>query len=332
MTPAEEPGSRPRDPAVASLLRWYPRAWRQRYGEEFLAMVEDALDGQRPTWRLTASVAWAGLRERGRVLVSRRALARYGRGIDSVLDRWWPSVATANILTFLPATLEESASRAWQVTAALAALVAVMALIGLAVLAGGLVAFPAFRRFLRAGGWATIRWRVAWASGVTVVAGGGLTELVHWSRSHTFAQLNVSVAYYGWVTVTTMALIGALGLWRYAAKATAAQLDLSPRERTAEAVLGVLATNCAFVVVSANGLVIAALQSSVPLLVIPVACLSAGAVRGRLQMRRVLGRAGLGARAAGAGRGATCTAGDDRRAGGGYAGGELNAVRDKGSL
>ena len=40
MTPAEEPGSRPPDPAVARLLRWYPRAWRQRYGEEFLAMVK----------------------------------------------------------------------------------------------------------------------------------------------------------------------------------------------------------------------------------------------------------------------------------------------------
>ena len=265
-------------------------------------MVEDGLDGQRPTWRLTVSVAWAGLCERGRALFSGRALARYGRRIDSVLDRWWPSVATANILTFLPATLGESASRAWQVTVALDALVAVMALIGLAVLAGALIAFPAFRRFLRAGGWATIRWRIAWAAGATVIAGGGLTELVLWSRSHTFAQLNVSAAYYGWVTVTTMALIGALGLWRYAAKATAAQLDLSPRERTAEAVLGVLATNWAFVVVSANSLLIAALQSSIPLLVIPVACLSAGAVRGRMQMRRVLGRAGHPRRGSGPGR------------------------------
>jgi hypothetical protein len=48
MTPAEEPGGRSQDPAVVSLLRWYPRAWRQRYGDEFLALVEDGLDGQRP--------------------------------------------------------------------------------------------------------------------------------------------------------------------------------------------------------------------------------------------------------------------------------------------
>jgi hypothetical protein len=35
----------------AKLLRWYPRTWRERYGEEFLAMVEDSLDGRRPGWR-----------------------------------------------------------------------------------------------------------------------------------------------------------------------------------------------------------------------------------------------------------------------------------------
>jgi hypothetical protein len=28
----------------ASLLRWYPRAWRERYGEELLALVQDTLD------------------------------------------------------------------------------------------------------------------------------------------------------------------------------------------------------------------------------------------------------------------------------------------------
>ena len=267
-------------------------------------MVEDGLDGQRPTWRLTVSVAWAGLRQRGRALFSGRTLARGARGIDSVLDGWWPSVATANILAFLPATVGAAApgSRAWQVTAALDALVAVMALIGLAVLAEGAVAFPAFRRFLRAGGWATIRWRVAWAAGVTVVASGALTGLVLWSRSQTFAQQTISAAYFGWVTLTTVALIGALRLWTSAAGATAGQLDLSPRERTAEAVLGVLTSNWTFVMVSANGLLIAAAQASVPLLAIPVAGLAAAAVRARMQMRRVLGRAGRPRRGSGPGR------------------------------
>ena len=37
---------KPSDPDAAKLLRWYPRPWRERYGEEFLAMVEDNLDGE----------------------------------------------------------------------------------------------------------------------------------------------------------------------------------------------------------------------------------------------------------------------------------------------
>ena len=39
---------KPSDPDAAKLLRGYPRGWRERYGEEFLAMVEDSLDGERP--------------------------------------------------------------------------------------------------------------------------------------------------------------------------------------------------------------------------------------------------------------------------------------------
>jgi hypothetical protein len=45
-------------------FRWYPRAWRERYGEELLALIQDTLDEGRPTWRLRLSVARGGLRER----------------------------------------------------------------------------------------------------------------------------------------------------------------------------------------------------------------------------------------------------------------------------
>jgi hypothetical protein len=45
------------DPALRRLLRWYPRAWRERYGDEFLATVEDISGGGPPTARLRLSVA-----------------------------------------------------------------------------------------------------------------------------------------------------------------------------------------------------------------------------------------------------------------------------------
>ena len=70
---------KPADPDAAKLLRWYPRAWRERYGEEFLAMVEDSLDGERPGRRFRLSVAWAGLRERGH----RARLAAAGGSADA---------------------------------------------------------------------------------------------------------------------------------------------------------------------------------------------------------------------------------------------------------
>ncbi|MGH3256750.1 MAG: hypothetical protein ACRDOU_15380 [Streptosporangiaceae bacterium] len=303
-TPEEEPGGRSWDPALTRLLRWYPRAWRQRYAEEFLAMVEDGLDGQRPTWRLTVSVAWAGLRERGRALVSRRAFAWGARGIGAVFGRWWQIWMFASMLAFLPTALEASApgDRAWQVTAALDALIVVTALIGLTVLAGGLVAFPAFRRFLRAGGWTAIRRRVAWAAGATVVAGGALIALGLGSRSHTYAQLNSSSADFFWFSGTALALMGALWLCASAAKATARQLDLSPRQQSAEAALGVLTFNGITVMASANVTLIAAVHSSVSLVLLAVAGLAGAGVRGRMQMRPAMGRARRPHRGSGPGR------------------------------
>jgi hypothetical protein len=62
----DDPGAGPRGQRLNRLLRWYPRGWRERYGEEFLALVEDTLDGGRPGWRLHLGVIRAGLRERGR--------------------------------------------------------------------------------------------------------------------------------------------------------------------------------------------------------------------------------------------------------------------------
>ena len=35
----------------ASLLRWYPQAWRDRYGEELLALIQDTLDEGHPACR-----------------------------------------------------------------------------------------------------------------------------------------------------------------------------------------------------------------------------------------------------------------------------------------
>jgi hypothetical protein len=175
-------------------------------------------------------------------------------------------------------------------------------LAGGVVLAGGLVAFPAVRRFLRAGGWAAIRRRVAWAAGGSTVAGGALAWLGLGFRTQTLTQPNPPLAYWLWMAATTLALMVALRLWASAVTATAGRLDLSATGRTAEARLGVLTSNAAFVMLNANVILLAALQSSVPMLLLGVGGLATAGVRGRLEMLRAVGRARRPRRGHGPGR------------------------------
>ena len=219
----------------ASLLRWYPRAWRERYGGELLALIQDTLDEGGPTWRLRLGVAWGGLRERG---------CQAGHAVGTAvkrpagLARWGTTLVAGTVVALLPANLAESPpqARGWQ-AAAFDAVLAAVALTGAVVLAGALVALPALVRFLRAGGWPEIRHRVSWAAGATVVAGGGLAGLVLVPGSLSPAQLDASWAYTAGFVATGLAMAVAIGLWATAAAATARHLTRAPRVRAVQLVL-----------------------------------------------------------------------------------------------
>jgi len=223
----------------ANLLRWYPRAWRERYGKELLVLIQDTLDEGRPTWRLRLGVIWGGLRER--VHQTGRAV---GAAIKrpSGLDRWAKMLAAGSMVAILPQNLSESPppARRWQAAAADGVLAAV-ALTGVVVLVSGLTALPALVRFLRAGGWPKIRRHAAWAAGATVVAGGGLAGLVLISGSRPPAQLDASWAYLVGFLATGLAVTAAIGLWAIGAAATARRLTLAPRVRAAQLMLGAVA-------------------------------------------------------------------------------------------
>jgi hypothetical protein len=225
----------------ARLLRWYPRAWRERYGEELLALIQDTLDEGRPTWRLRLGVIGGGLRERvhqAGQAARATAVKRLSRsGLGGIM------FVAGSIIALLPENLSESPppARGWQAVAAFDSVLAAVALTGAAVLASGLAALPALVRFLRAGGWPKIRRRVAWAGGATVVAGGGLAGLAFVSGSRSPAQLDASWAHVvGWL-VAGLAVAVAIGLWATAASATARHLTLSARVRAVQLVLGAVA-------------------------------------------------------------------------------------------
>src|SRR5579862_9257693 len=136
----------------ASLLRWYPRAWRERYGEELLTLIQDTMEEGRPAWRLRIGVIWGGLRERGHQ-ARRAGGAAVAR--SAMPGGWWTLFTVGLVLANLPGALAEPPPRAmgWQTAAAADGLLATVALTGAVVLASGLVAVPALVRFWRAGGW-----------------------------------------------------------------------------------------------------------------------------------------------------------------------------------
>lgn len=277
-----------RDPDTARLLRWYPRAWRERYGEEFLAMVEDSLDGERPGWRLRLSVARAGLRERGR----QARLAGLKAPWHSLIGRWWTFFVAGYVLVVFPSDFMASPppARAWQATAMLDLLTAIVAFTGAALLAGGLVAVPAFARYLRAGGWPEIRRRIAWAAVATAAAGGTLAGLLLVSRSHTLSQLNASGVYFAGVLVTSLALVVALWRWSAAVTAMAKRLDLSPRIRSAEKMLGAAVASAVSAMISANVIWYSVIRSSVLLLLLGATALAVQGAAGYLTIRRAIRR------------------------------------------
>jgi hypothetical protein len=259
----------------ARLLRWYPRAWRERYGEELLALIQDTVDDGRPTWRLRLGVIGGGLRERGHQ--AGHAAKAAGRRLNGP-DRWSLFIAGL-VLATLPETLTVSRSQAhgWQAPAVDGVLAAV-ALTGAVVLANGAMALPALVRFLRAGGWPKVRRQVTRAAVATVAAGGTVAALSAGSGSRSYAQLNTSWTYSVGLLAGGVVVAVAIGLWATAAVATARHLTLAPRVRAVQLVLGAVTRTTVMVMFVALVLWWSASQSSVLLLVLGLVDLGTGSV------------------------------------------------------
>jgi hypothetical protein len=272
----------------ASLLRWYPRAWRERYGDELAALIQDNLDEGRPAWRLRLSVIVGGLRERGR---QARHAAAASLKCPAWHDRWGTIMLAGLTCGFLAGDLASSASAVgtWQ-GVALDVVLAAVALTGAVVLADGLAAFPALVRFLREGGGPKIRRRAGWAAGATVAAGGGLAGLVLVSGSHPPAQLNASWAYWADVLATGLAIAAAIGLWAGAATATARHLTLTPQVRAAQLVLGAVIPTAVTTMLITLALWWSATQDSVTMLVLAAANLAAVSASTPVKIRRAVRR------------------------------------------
>jgi len=244
-----------RRPDQWGLLVTYPPAWRARYGDELLAMVEDQLRGREPGLKMRAGLAVAGLRERLRQAANRagrrggRSLADQIRGGYTLVLVAWAGFLVAGASFSRLAEHFTSAIPAPDGQALVAAAgafdaVGVLTAAGTAtVVVGVLVAVPAFIRFLVGGGWALIRHRVRWACWVSLTAAAASAALAAVGRRLTAAQRNGGSPGYPLAFAGTAAIaVTALALWTSAGVTVGRRLDLPARALSIEATLAGLAT------------------------------------------------------------------------------------------
>jgi hypothetical protein len=180
------------------LLRWYPSRWRSRYEEEFLAFLDDRYGTTGLPWKAQISIAFAGLRERsydsGIVGTKSTAATQRKSGALVVLVAWSMMVVGGAVLQKTSEHYASSLTIHSHFFAQLAFNVAAgSGVVGsLLVLAGAVVAIPAFARLLQEEKWSSIRRTIVMplisaAMLITMVVG-----LSVWAHHLTSAQRNGS--------------------------------------------------------------------------------------------------------------------------------------------
>lgn len=242
---------------VHRLLRFYPAAWRQRYGQELAAVLEAEADGGRITVRTRFDVAKSGivqrLRDSGLHGDDLPPALRARAGLLLVLSSWAAFVVAGIGLQKTSEQWQAAVPRAQQgLPAAAFSIVVVGALIGtLAVLAGVLLVARSVYGLLRAGGWPRIRRpvvRAAVATGVTAVA---LVACVAWAHQLTFAQRNGGdLRYSAAFVVLGLCGLASIAAWTHAAVSITHALTLTRARLKVETGLAA-ATTLAMLVMTA---------------------------------------------------------------------------------
>ncbi|MGD0808712.1 MAG: hypothetical protein ABSA91_03280 [Acidimicrobiales bacterium] len=246
--PASEGAGDPR-------LRWYPPSWRARYGDELITLLDDEYGDRLPT-RARLSLVTGGLRQRARQsgLAGDAAPAaeRARAGALVVLVAWCAfAIAGASFAKFsehFDEALPHSANAHRVPDLAFTVLQTVGGLASLLVVAGGLLAMPAFVRFLRAGGWAALRGHFRRAVACTGLTAAATGVVLVWAHHVTPHHRNSGFHWYGAMFLMWAALIAiTMALWTATAVAAARRVDVHPAVLVAEAALAA-ATALAMVV------------------------------------------------------------------------------------
>lgn len=221
---------------VRRLLRWYPPSWRARYGDEFLALLEDRLNDSPLTIRFRSSVAIAGVRERccGSGMVGARSTPTRQRRTGSlmVLVAWSIMIVGGASLvkmaehfpSALPSSSRTVATFSYD-TAAIAGIVGT-----LLVLAGAAVALPGFARCVRQNKWPEVRRTFVKPIVSSAVLSGATIGLSEWAHHLNTSQRNGgNNAYSGAFLAFALVVVITIGLWTRASVAAASRIEFTPR-------------------------------------------------------------------------------------------------------
>jgi len=186
-------------------LRWYPAAWRSRYGSELTALLEDTY-GQSLPWQCKLSLCREGLAERLRPpgpgtregvragwLLALWAWAVFvlaGGGFVNLTDNW-RSAAPAGGVSLAGFGYD------------LACLAGVAGCV--IVTAGMAVCLPAAARFLRSGGWREVRWHAAAIAASLATTILLVTVMAEWARHLTLRQRSGGLASYSALALAVVA-------------------------------------------------------------------------------------------------------------------------------
>lgn len=244
------------------LLRWYPAQWRDRYGDEMAALLEDtyAAASEVPL-RQRVGLAWSGLGERARsaglvgwssdpdvrlrggsllVLCGWAFFIVAGAMFVKVADRWSTSIR---------ATGHAVAAGGINVVGAAAGVGCLLVLIAAALVV------PAFVRLLQAGGWAEVRRPITFAVASVAASGVLFVILASWAQSLSTHDINGGLPIYGWFfLLVSVVFFGAVATATAAGVAVGRRVEVSGRTLRA---LGCLALG----LVGVMGLVVASLVS-----------------------------------------------------------------------
>jgi len=253
-------------------LRWYPRSWRARYGDELTALLDQEYGARLPP-KMRLGLVTGGLQQRARQSGlagdSVPAADRIRAGALVVLAAWTAFVIAGASFAKFSEQFDEAlphgsgahrvpdlAFTVLQTTAGVAALL---------VVAGALLALPAFVRFLRTGGWASVRGHFVRALISTALVGAGLLALSAWAHHLTAQQRNSGLHWYGvlflfWAVLVVVTVT----LWTVAAVATARRVELPGAILGAEAALAAALTLAMVVMVGATAVWWAAMAKDAP--------------------------------------------------------------------